>query len=231
MKIAMIGTGYVGLVTGTCFANSGNQVTCIEALARWHHNGKLLLPAHFIDNNETHSTHLNSICIQLLSKAFSDFKELPVDLKHIRLAINFSPNQLLNPDYLETFIDACIEAEIPTHRIEIEITENSFSGQEQQAIEVIKRLKKLGYIISLDDFGKEYSSLAYLKNLPIDVLKIDREFVKNIPQFKRDTQFITNIINFKKTQQQLQLLSIIGQSRSLLLLSGDIWCGLSRRQR
>lgn len=166
-----------------------------EALIRWN-NRKFgfVSPSQFIPlAEETGLIHqigewvLEQVCMQLLkwrNKGYSS----------VRVAINISPKQFLQEHLVET-IDFYLKMyTIPASCIEIEITEGAMQDT-QQTLRMLKNLKDLGVYISVDDFGTGYSSLHYLKRFPIDILKIDQSFVKEIGMSQKDSAITTTIIH------------------------------------
>jgi EAL domain-containing protein (putative c-di-GMP-specific phosphodiesterase class I) len=101
-------------------------------------------------------------------------------LKPLRVAVNVSARQLRRRDFCETVAGALAESGLPAELLELEITESSVMENPQEAIEILERLGRMGVSLAIDDFGTGYSSLAYLKLFPIDHLKIDRSFVRDI---------------------------------------------------
>ncbi len=83
---------------------------------------------------------------------------------------------------------------LPPERLKLELTESMIMGHGEQAVELLHALKSLGLRLSIDDFGTGYSSLAYLKRFPIDELKIDRSFVRDIPEDQNDMEIAATII-------------------------------------
>ena len=94
------------------------------------------------------------------------------------------------------------ESGVPASAIELEVTESMFMDDAEKAIEIMQALKALGVGLSIDDFGTGYSSLAYLKRFPIHHLKIDREFVKDLPHDSHDIAIARSII---KMAHELQI--------------------------
>lgn len=115
-----------------------------------------------------------------------------------RIAINISPKQLQQPNF-PSFLKAAMERHsINPACLEIEITESSMQNTEEAA-PVLKSVKSIGVTVSVDDFGTGYSSLSYLKKFPIDVLKIDQSFVKDISENAKDAAIASAIIHLGKS--------------------------------
>lgn len=113
----------------------------------------------------------------------------------LRVAINISPKHLARFDFIDNLKSNIEENHLDTSMLEIEITELSFLDQTPALIEKIQTLKNMGITISIDDFGMGYSSLSYLKKFPIDTLKIDRYFIKNLCEEKEAEAMVSAIIS------------------------------------
>lgn len=112
----------------------------------------------------------------------------------VRVAINISPKQFLQEQLVDTIDFYLSTYNLPASCIEIEITEGAMQDT-QQTLKMLRKLKNLGVYISVDDFGTGYSSLHYLKQFPIDILKIDQSFVKEIGMNQKDSAITTTIIH------------------------------------
>jgi diguanylate cyclase (GGDEF)-like protein/PAS domain S-box-containing protein len=171
------------------------KVTGAEALVRWRDPVRgLVPPAEFIPLAE--STGLivplgNQILEQVCAHAR---RWLDAGLPFGRLAINVAAPQIDRSDMVQTIREALLAAGTPPSRIEIEITESSIMQNALHTREVLEAVQALGITTSIDDFGTGYSSLAYLKELPIDNLKIDRAFVKGLPDDHNDVAITRAII-------------------------------------
>lgn len=116
---------------------------------------------------------------------------------HFRFAINISPRQF-QPSLINIIKKEIDYFQIDASNLEIEITEGVMKDMEE-AIPILNEIKKLGIVISVDDFGTGYSSLNYLKRFPIDVLKIDRSFIKDVVNNQKDAAVTTTIIHLGRS--------------------------------
>lgn len=186
---------------------TGNGVIVgMEALVRWQHRERgLVYPDEFIPLAEATGLIiplgnwvLRTACAQ--NKAFQEEGFAP-----IRVAVNLSARQFQQPDLPEMVASVLKETGLDPDYLELEITENAAMRDIESAIRVLKRLREIGVHISIDDFGTGYSSLAYLKRLPIDGVKIDQSFVRDIATDPDDAAIVTATIGLART---LELRSI-----------------------
>ncbi|MBP6806822.1 MAG: EAL domain-containing protein [Chromatiaceae bacterium] len=115
-------------------------------------------------------------------------------LPTLAIGVNLSARQLRQPDLVERVAAILAQTGLPPEWLKFELTESMIMGQGEQAPTLLRALKALGLGLSIDDFGTGYSSLARLKNLPIDELKIDRDFVRDIPEDRNDMEIAATII-------------------------------------
>lgn len=112
----------------------------------------------------------------------------------VTMSINVSVAQLLRGDLIRRLCDVLAEHDIPPNQLELEVTESMVMANAEQSITTLRRLKAIGVSLAIDDFGTGYSSLAYLKRLPIDALKIDKEFVGDITTDPDDEAITATVI-------------------------------------
>jgi len=166
-----------------------------EALVRWNKDeGTEIQPSDFIPMAEDTGLIvpmgkwiLETACRQ--AKAWVDAGYL-----NITVAVNFSAKQFLNQDLANQVKDVLDEVGLEPRNLKVEITESMAMHEMERTIETLMHLTRMGLQISVDDFGTGYSSLAYLKRYPIDTLKIDRSFVKDIPRDLDDMAITKTII-------------------------------------
>lgn len=112
----------------------------------------------------------------------------------IRIAVNISAKQLLDDNFVAMVKSALQKKHVPAKAIEIEITESVFLENKSNAVQKLSELREMGMFISLDDFGTGYSSLTYLKQLPVDTLKIDKSFIDDITKDNTQSNLVNAII-------------------------------------
>ena len=160
-------------------ANSGKMVGA-EALLRWRHESEVISPARFVPllENTGRIVEVSKWLLREVCRQQAQWKKLGHDKI---VSVNISALQFIDDDFVESVVRPLTEFDVAPNRIELEITERILIDNVDQVIEKLKQLSRLGCRISIDDFGTGYSSLAYLHQFPLDKLKIDREFVKDIP--------------------------------------------------
>lgn len=170
------------------------QIVGVEALVRWRDSdGRLISPAEFIPLAEE-----TGLIIPLgnfvMQQACKDGKRWHDEGIKCRIAINISAVQFNETSFVATVQSILAATEVETTLVELEITEGTLAKDVEQTSATISQLKKFGVKIALDDFGTGYSSLSYLKHFPIDVLKIDQSFVRDMMVDPSDAAIIYAII-------------------------------------
>ena len=113
----------------------------------------------------------------------------------IRVAVNISPRQLKDKAFLDKIRDSIAVSGIQPSQLEIEVTENVFMDALEESVHTFRQLQTEGVTLALDDFGTGFSSLTYLRILPVNILKIDKSFIDQIEFDTRQLQFVDSIIN------------------------------------
>ncbi|WP_051221341.1 putative bifunctional diguanylate cyclase/phosphodiesterase [Neptunomonas japonica] len=168
----------------------------VEALVRWDHPELgIVSPQRFISVAEE-TGFIVPLGRWVLKTACKTLKHLALhQMSHIKVAINLSSRQFRDPNLLTMIRQMLLEYDVDPARLELEITESLLMHDIGLAIETLKELQALGITIAIDDFGIGYSSFNYLKTLPINVLKVDREFIKDIPDHLDDMEITAAMIS------------------------------------
>jgi EAL domain-containing protein (putative c-di-GMP-specific phosphodiesterase class I) len=173
----------------------------LEALLRWRHPRRgLLTPAHFLD------VALEAgIMVELgrcvLRMACEHMMKLRTrgGMEDVNLTINMSAPEVLVPGTAEAVRSELLRSHLPPDCITIEITETALMADLDRAAIAIGEIRALGVRISLDDFGTAYSSLSWLRRLPIDQVKIDRSYVSGIEHEPRDLAIVKSVVDLAKS--------------------------------
>lgn len=175
------------------------DVIGFEALARWNSPELgMVPPSQFIPVAEE-SGLIGALGTLVLRKVLETLHHWVKDgHSPLPVAVNLSAVQLRNPSLAAEIEAMLLEYEVPSELLELELTESMLMGDVDEVRAVLARLRALGIKLSIDDFGTGYSSLSYLKSFPLNVLKIDRSFVVNLPHDHEDVAICLAIINMAK---------------------------------
>jgi diguanylate cyclase (GGDEF)-like protein/PAS domain S-box-containing protein len=190
-----------------------------EALMRWNHPQRgMISPAAFIPIAES-----SGMIVPMGSWVLDQSCRLAATLqKKLSVAVNISPAQFKSGKLVDVVSDALKNHGLPAHRLELEITESLLLEKSSETLDVLKSLKDIGVVIALDDFGTGYSGLGYLNSFPIDKIKIDRSFIKNLGIEPRSKELVRAAINMGhslglmtlaegiETEEQLEILRALG---------------------
>lgn len=172
------------------------KVTGVEALIRWNHPERgLLYPGAFIELAEQRGLIIKMGDWVILEACRQLQSWMSQGINQCKIAINVSSVQLNQSDIVKRILDYLDKFEVPPNQFEIEVTETILMENMQEAIASLQRLHARGISIAIDDFGTGYSSLNYLKRLPIDRLKIDRSFVREVCTDSSDQKIIKTLIS------------------------------------
>jgi diguanylate cyclase (GGDEF)-like protein len=198
------------------------EVTGVEALVRWQHPQLgLVMPSEFIPLAEDTGLIVPIGEWVLREACLQNKRWQQQGLAPIRMAVNICARQFQDQDLSQTVIRILDETGLGPRHLELELTESSIMQNTEMAARVLSRLKGMGIIISIDDFGTGFSSLASLKRLPIDALKIDRSFVRDATTDPDDAALVMAIITLAhnlrlrvvaegvETEEQLRFLHLL----------------------
>lgn len=195
------------------------QIEGFEALLRWQHPQEgMISPNVFIPIAENTGA-ITSIGAWVIQKAICQIKQWQAQFDpNLFISVNFSARQFFDKRIITIVSDAINEAQIQPTTLHIELTESILMEDVDKAVGILKQLRDLGAGISIDDFGTGHSSMSYLKQFPVDTIKIDKSFVRGLPIDNVDTAIVEAIFALAKslrfdvvaegveTQQQLACL-------------------------
>ena len=179
---------------------ASGRVCGVEALLRWPHPTRgQVSPLKFIPIAEE-SGLIEALGAWVLRQACQQVAHWKsIGIHGVRMAVNLSAHQLRSRQLVDTVREAMHAHGVQAGELELEITESAVMKDPQAAIDTLQQLRDLGVHLAIDDFGTGYSSLAYLKLLPVDVLKIDRSFVKDIETDRNDAAICASILALAKS--------------------------------
>jgi diguanylate cyclase (GGDEF)-like protein len=182
------------------------KIVGAEALIRWNHPEKgLMSPGEFIPIFEENG-FIVELDLYVLDKVCRQQREwLDQGLKAFQISVNQSRLLLYQSSYIDRLNAIIRKHGIPTDIIDLEITETLILGNKTVLINILDKLHELGFTISMDDFGSGYSSLNVLKDIPIDIIKLDKEFFEEATDTKRGREIIASIVEMAK---KIQILTI-----------------------
>ncbi|PPK92679.1 diguanylate cyclase (GGDEF)-like protein [Kineococcus xinjiangensis] len=165
-----------------------------EALVRWEHPERGLLPPGAFVPMAERTALLRPLTTWVLRQAVHQCAAWRALGWDVDVAVNIAPPTLLEPGFPEQVVDLLAEAELPGTALELEITETAVMVDPVRAAETLRRLQTMGISVSIDDFGAGYTSLSYLKTLPVRSLKIDRGFVTHLMTCEKDEAVARSVV-------------------------------------
>lgn len=173
------------------------EIIGVEALARWQSPTRGLVGPHAFISHAEDSGLMVPLGEQVLRRACLEIVALRqryVCARRLTLAVNLSAKQFAQPDLVELVRQVLRETGLPAAALKLELTESALMEDPESALTAMRRLKALGVSLAIDDFGTGYSSLSYLQRFPVDVLKIDRSFVRDLPREDADSRALVRAI-------------------------------------
>lgn len=203
--------------------DSGGVMRGAEALVRWEHGEKgMIMPGDFIPVFEKNGLisevdkHIWELACKQLRKWKAEGKE------ELYISVNISPRDFYFLNIYQVFTELVVKYDIAPQNLKLEITETAIAMDVERQLELIERLRGYGFIVEMDDFGSGYSSLNMLKDIQVDVLKIDMAFLRKSKDEDRSKKILHMIINLSKqlgmpvisegveTKEQVEYLSDFG---------------------
>lgn len=171
-----------------------SDIIAVETLMRWRHPERGLVPPDDFIPFAEHTGAIRLITGWLIEHAIAQCGRWYQQQMPIKISLNISARDLLNPELPNIMQHALEKNAVPAHMVCLEITESALMEDPAKAHKTVSLLHDMGLELSIDDYGTGYSSLAYVKNLPVNELKIDREFVKNMVGSKEDIAIVRSTI-------------------------------------
>ncbi|MFN2409521.1 MAG: EAL domain-containing protein [Halomonas sp.] len=176
--------------------NREGQLVSVEALLRWPHPTKgFISPARFIPLAEA-TGQIMPISEWVLERACRDMQTLAQQGRgSVSVAVNLSPLQFQRTNFLATLQQTLLDTGLPPQQLMLEITEGILMENTEAAIDTLRALRNMDVSVSIDDFGTGFSSLSYLKHLPVNTVKIDRSFIHELHHSEADSAIVKGIIS------------------------------------
>jgi len=171
----------------------------MEVLIRWNHPTEGILSPYYFMPLAIEIGIIDKIDLWVIEQAIIQYKKwLQKNYNPGIISCNITMKQLEKSDFIESLKELFKKHDFNAKYLNLELTEESIMKNPKKSIDMINKIKELGININIDDFGTGYSSLAYLKKFPVSKLKIDRSFIKDIPQNKDDEVIVKTVIDLAK---------------------------------
>jgi EAL domain-containing protein (putative c-di-GMP-specific phosphodiesterase class I) len=177
------------------FLPDGSRIACCEALARWTHPERGPIPPTVFIQIAEEMGIVSDITRRIIERACVDCVSWP---EHMGVSVNLSVQDLRNSEIVGVVTDALLKAGLKPSRLHLEVTESCLMEEPAKVQAVLQELRARGITIAIDDFGTGYSSLSYLDALPLDLIKIDRSFVRNISEDARRFKLLRGTVNLSR---------------------------------
>jgi diguanylate cyclase (GGDEF)-like protein len=205
-----------------------NEIVGVEALLRWDHPDKgIIKPSDFLPLAEDCGliVPIGETLVRTAAKQIRAWKD--EGLVNQNVSINIAPRQFRDTDVLALFREVMHENDLEASNFTIEITEGALIDNIGEVEKVLNTLSGMGMTVALDDFGTGFASLAYLKDFPVDIVKIDRIFVEGTPDNREDTAIVEAIAGLTRGLKLRLLAEGIENDRQLQMLKG-LGCQLAQ---
>lgn len=169
-------------------------LACAEALLYWQHPERGLLPPNEFIPLAEQTGHITALTTMVINQALADCAEWQRDGVNCSVSVNLSPLNMHEKKIVSLISDALKEWQLPANKLILELTESAVMWDPQVALESLNQLDEMGVKLSIDDFGTGYSSLTMLKKMPVDHIKIDKSFVKDLITNQDDEAIVMSTI-------------------------------------
>ena len=176
-------------------ALSSTEIVGLEALVRWQHPDLgLLAPIEFLDLAESTGLiiEISECVLREACRQTRLWQEL--GREELRIAANISARHFRQKDFIDRIVQVVSEADLNPRSLELELTESSIMENPDEAVEILRELRRLGISVAIDDFGTGYSSMSYLKRFCVDTLKVDRSFVQGVATDPHDAAMVRAMV-------------------------------------
>jgi len=171
------------------------KIVGAEALVRWQDPAEGLIPPDRFIPVAEQTGLISAIGEWVLRETCRQGRQwMDANFPPLTLSVNVSPHQLRQGNLDELVVKVLEETGLPAERLELELTESGLMERDREAVKILDSLRIQGIRLAIDDFGTGYSSLAHLKRLPLDVLKIDKSFIEEIPYHQDDMEIAATIV-------------------------------------
>ncbi len=209
------------------FVAGTSRIAALEALVRWRHPTEgVISPVSFLPAVRRAGL-MGTLSDAVVRQTVSDLCRLQGLGPDVHVAVNCAPLELLDPAFLSHLLDVLKRNEVAPDRLVLEITEDSFLVDAEQTREVLHRLRDHGVQVSVDDYGTGFSSLTYLRNLPIQELKIDRSLIANVAGDERSRMIVASTIQLTRA---LDMRSVAEGVENAVELDALVSMGIDRVQ-
>lgn len=204
-----------------------NKITGVEALVRWDHPQKgAIMPDEFIPLAE-HTGLIKPLTVFVLNEALHQAHLWNNNGLFLRMAVNLSARSLHDPDLVTHVAGSLDRWNIPAEQLQMEITESAIMEDPIRAMTTLTKLNRMGVKLSIDDFGTGYSSLMYLKQLPVEEIKIDKSFVKDMLINNEDKVIVRSTIDLAHNMGHQVIAEGVDNEAALELLR-EMGCDLAQ---
>jgi EAL domain-containing protein (putative c-di-GMP-specific phosphodiesterase class I) len=203
-------------------------VVGVEALMRWRHGELGELGAEALLDAADRAGLGRALSARVQERALAAAAAWPASLDALRLAVNITAEDVAEPGFAATLLARVVASSFPSARLTVEVTERGLIDDPDRAAAVLAELRAVGLRVAIDDFGTGYSSLAYLSQLPLDYLKLDRALTQDIAGSPRDRTVVKGIIDLAHSLDLTVVAEGVetAQQRDLLARAGcAVWQG------
>ena len=203
------------------------RVSGAEALVRWNHPAKgLIMPNEFIAVAE-HTGLIKPLTIYVLDKSLQQIKHWLDQGETLKVAVNLSARSLQDNDIVAQIASRLNYWDVPSQYLRLEITESTIMEDPIRAMDILKELNSMGIQLSIDDFGTGYSSLMYLKQLPINQIKIDQSFVCDMLKNTEDRVIVRSTIDLAHNMGHKVIAEGVNDEKTLDMLT-EMGCDMAQ---